>query len=187
METSQKFKCILCGFISEGVIFQLYEHLEEKHGMENAEEAELEKCCVEVGEEEDSARGGSPLSPAGSPFSVFTTHSKSSSTDSQTLEPTFQEPIPHSSFSASPTSRSASRAPGVDESLTDVAPSTFSLAPPPPQTSEMEGSTDVLDLGPDSVVDVGTQTNTYICSICEYRGRDSFALRRHINSLHKAK
>ena len=59
--------------------------------------------------------------------------------------------------------------------------------PPPPQTSEMEGGTDVLDLGPDSVVDVGTQTNTYICSICEYRGRDSFALRRHINSLHKAK
>lgn len=56
-ETSQEFKCRICGFISEGVIFQLYEHLEEKHGMEGAEEAELEKCCVKVGaeEEEDSA------------------------------------------------------------------------------------------------------------------------------------
>ena len=69
VETSQKYKCILCGFISEGVMYELYEHLEEQHGMENAEEAELEKCCVKVGEEEDRARGGSPLSPAGSPVS----------------------------------------------------------------------------------------------------------------------
>ena len=68
-ETSQKYKCILCGFISEGVMYELYEHLEEQHGMEDAEEAELEKCCVKPGEEEDRARGGYPISPAGSPVS----------------------------------------------------------------------------------------------------------------------
>lgn len=63
-ETPQRYKCSLCGFISEGVVFHLYEHLEKEHGMEDAEEEELEKCCVlicseqqgEVGaEEEDSA------------------------------------------------------------------------------------------------------------------------------------
>ena len=68
-ETSQKYKCILCGFISEGVMYELFEHLEEQHGMEDAEEAELERCCVKAGEEEDRARGGYPISPAGSPVS----------------------------------------------------------------------------------------------------------------------
>ena len=115
---------------------------------------------------------------------MFANHSKSSTaTQASGVDESLTD------FSAGDvfTTSSANQVSGVDESLTDVAPSTFSLAPPPPQTSEMEGGTDVLDLGPDSVVDVGTQTNTYICSICEYRGRDSFALRRHINSLHKAK
>ena len=160
--------------------------------MENAEEAELEKCCVEVGEEEDSARGGSPLSPAGSPFSVFTTHSKSSSTASQTREPTFQEPIPHSSFSASPTPRSASRAPGVDESLTAPAPevSSISLAnalDPTPQTSQMGAGLDELDLGPASMVSVATQTSAskFNCEFCGFDARDGCNLRQHIKSMHK--
>ena len=168
--------------------------------MENAEEAELEKCCVEVGEEEDSARGGSPLSPAGSPFSVFTTHSKSSSTASQTREPTFQEPIPHSSFSASPTPRSASRAPawspawspGVDESRTAPAPevSSISLAnalDPTPQTSQMGAGLDELDLGPASMVSVATQTSAskFNCEFCGFDARDGCNLRQHIKSMHK--
>ena len=189
----QTYKCILCGFISEGFIYELYEHLEEQHGMERAGVAELEKCCIEVGEEEDSARGGSPLSPAGSPFSVLTTHSKSSSTASQTREPslkcpspTFKEPIPHSSSSASPTPRSASRAPGVDESLTAPAPevSSISLAN---QTSQMGAGLDELDLGPASMVSVGTQTSAskFNCEICGFDARDGCNLRQHIKSMHK--
>ena len=146
-----------------------------------------------MGEEEDSARGGSPLSPAGSPFSVLTTHSKSSSTASQTREPslkcpspTFKEPIPHSSSSASPTPRSASRAPGVDESLTAPAPevSSISLAN---QTSQMGAGLDELDLGPASMVSVGTQTSAskFNCEICGFDARDGCNLRQHIKSMHK--
>merc|ERR1719341_2837428 len=39
-ETPQSFKCSICGFSLEGVIFELFEHLEEQHGMEGAEEEE---------------------------------------------------------------------------------------------------------------------------------------------------
>jgi len=52
-ETPQSFKCSLCGFSVEGVIFELFEHLEEKHGMEDAEEEELEKCCIPIGSKQD--------------------------------------------------------------------------------------------------------------------------------------
>ena len=52
-ETPQSFKCSICGFSVEGVIFELFEHLEEQHGMEDAEEEELEKCCIPIGSKQD--------------------------------------------------------------------------------------------------------------------------------------
>jgi len=59
-ETPQSFKCSLCGFTvsqahagGEEVIYQLYMHLEEEHGMDDAEEEELEKCCIPIGSKED--------------------------------------------------------------------------------------------------------------------------------------
>ena len=52
-ETPQSFKCSICGFSLEGVIFELFEHLEEQHGMEGAEEEELEKCCIPIGSKQD--------------------------------------------------------------------------------------------------------------------------------------
>merc|ERR1719180_120703 len=52
-ETPQNFKCSLCGFSVEGVIFELFEHLEEQHGMQDAEEEELEKCCIPIASKQD--------------------------------------------------------------------------------------------------------------------------------------
>jgi len=59
-ETPQSFKCSLCGFTvsqahagGEEVIYQLYMHLEEEHGMDDAEEEELGKCCIPIGSKED--------------------------------------------------------------------------------------------------------------------------------------
>jgi len=52
-ETPRCFKCSICGLSVEGVIFELFEHLEEKHGMEDAEEEELEKCCIPIGSKQD--------------------------------------------------------------------------------------------------------------------------------------
>ena len=49
---SPSFKCSVCGFAVEGVIFELFEHLEEEHGMGDAEE-ELEKCCIAIGSKQD--------------------------------------------------------------------------------------------------------------------------------------
>ena len=51
-ETAQRFKCSICGFISEGIIYQLFEHLEEEHGMEDEEE-ELEKYCIPIRNEQE--------------------------------------------------------------------------------------------------------------------------------------
>ena len=51
-DTAQRYNCRLCGYISEGVIYQLYEHLEEEHGMEDAEEEELEKLCNLISSEQ---------------------------------------------------------------------------------------------------------------------------------------
>jgi len=55
-ETAQRFKCSICGFISEGVIYHLFEHLEEEHGMEDEEE-ELEKCCIPIRNEQQEEVG----------------------------------------------------------------------------------------------------------------------------------
>jgi len=59
-ETPLSFKCSLCGFTvsqahagGEEVIFQLYMHLEEEHGMDDAEEEELGKCCIPIDSKED--------------------------------------------------------------------------------------------------------------------------------------